>query len=315
MITPRHGGTIASNTSAKPKQRWEAAGTTTSSSCASSPWVFDSTGSPSPDTRALLGCSPEVHACEGAASFAFHATVPTASPVSTEYPTPRVGLALTPWQGIAVLACVYIITLTPPPRGIPGSLPPSPPGSDDEASDNDFAAHYPQPSEGEEEFMGFQPDRSRKARDNDDVRRFTAAAQARRGSNTPSFVDVQAPSSAVEGSTSRASDSVRSSLADVPPAFRVPHPIQTSAFPQLPQSEPSPAKSVVSRICSQLREADSLVADKLANSVRKINDGLHTLLDVQLAVTHGSGDGAHALNYSLCNRGARGARGVQADRS
>eukprot|EP00965_Chrysotila_dentata_P030629 1019874-Pleurochrysis_carterae.AAC.2 len=63
-----------------------------------------------------------------------------------------------------------------------------------------------------------------------------------------------APSSAAEGSTSRASDSVRSSLADVPPAFRVLHPIQTSAFPQLPQSEPSPAESVVSRICSQLRD-------------------------------------------------------------
>eukprot|EP00965_Chrysotila_dentata_P136510 4514400-Pleurochrysis_carterae.AAC.1 len=41
---------------------------------------------------------------------------------------------------------------------------------------------------------------------------------------------------------SRASDSVRSSLADVPPAFR------------LPQSEPSPAESVVSRFCSQLRD-------------------------------------------------------------
>eukprot|EP00965_Chrysotila_dentata_P116220 3841965-Pleurochrysis_carterae.AAC.1 len=47
--------------------------------------------------------------------------------------------------------------------------------------------------------------------------------------------------------------SVRSSLADVPPAFRVLRPIQTSTFPQLPQSEPSPAENVVSRICSQLR--------------------------------------------------------------
>eukprot|EP00965_Chrysotila_dentata_P149168 4926497-Pleurochrysis_carterae.AAC.1 len=106
---------------------------------------------------------------------------------------------------------------SPPP--MPESLPPSPPGSDDEASDNDFAAHYLKPSEGEEELMGFPP-RSRRARDNDDVRGFAAAAQSRRGSDTPSSVDVQAPSSAAEGSTSRASDSVRSSLADVPPAFR-----------------------------------------------------------------------------------------------
>eukprot|EP00965_Chrysotila_dentata_P110462 3649809-Pleurochrysis_carterae.AAC.1 len=106
---------------------------------------------------------------------------------------------------------------SPPP--MPDSLPPSPPGSDDEASDNDFATHYLLPLEGEEEFMGLPP-RSRRARDNDDVRGFAAAAQSRRGSNAPSSVDVQAPSSAAEGSTSRASDSVRSSLADVPPAFR-----------------------------------------------------------------------------------------------
>eukprot|EP00965_Chrysotila_dentata_P086168 2842977-Pleurochrysis_carterae.AAC.1 len=32
------------------------------------------------------------------------------------------------------------------------------------------------------------------------------------------------------------------------------------------------------------------VADKLANAVRKVNDGLRTLLDVQLAVHQGSGD-------------------------
>eukprot|EP00965_Chrysotila_dentata_P005750 189823-Pleurochrysis_carterae.AAC.1 len=89
--------------------------------------------------------------------------------------------------------------------------------------------------------MGF-PQLSRRARDNDDVRGFAAAAQSRPGSNTPSSVDMQAPSSAAEGSTSRASDSVLSSLTDVPPAFRAPHPIQTSGFPQLPQSEPSPAE-------------------------------------------------------------------------
>eukprot|EP00965_Chrysotila_dentata_P045623 1515443-Pleurochrysis_carterae.AAC.1 len=105
----------------------------------------------------------------------------------------------------------------PPP--MPDSLPPSPPGSDDEASERDFATHYFLPSEGEEEFMGITP-RSRRAKENDDGRGFAAAAQSRRGSNTPSSVEVQAPSSAAEGSTSRASDSVRSSLADVPPAFR-----------------------------------------------------------------------------------------------
>eukprot|EP00965_Chrysotila_dentata_P076639 2530383-Pleurochrysis_carterae.AAC.1 len=39
----------------------------------------------------------------------------------------------------------------------PYSLPSSPPGSDDEAPDDDFAAHYLLPSEGEEKLMGFPP--------------------------------------------------------------------------------------------------------------------------------------------------------------
>eukprot|EP00965_Chrysotila_dentata_P149942 4951904-Pleurochrysis_carterae.AAC.1 len=198
------------------------------------------------------------------------------TPFGTE---PRVSYTFTVWPGpyVRVMTFIYasrvpsqpmpdfsspsslpspmldFSSLSSSPSPIPDSLPPSPPGRDDEASDNDFATHYLQPSEGEEEFMGLPP-RSRRARDNDDVRGFAAAAQSRRGSNTPSSVDVQAPSLAAEGSTSRASDSVRSSLADVPPASRVPYPIQTSGFPQLSQSEPSPAESLVSRICSQLRD-------------------------------------------------------------
>eukprot|EP00965_Chrysotila_dentata_P120002 3969425-Pleurochrysis_carterae.AAC.1 len=39
----------------------------------------------------------------------------------------------------------------------PDSLPPSPPGSDDETPDDAFAAHYLQPSEGEEELFGLPP--------------------------------------------------------------------------------------------------------------------------------------------------------------
>eukprot|EP00965_Chrysotila_dentata_P074583 2463334-Pleurochrysis_carterae.AAC.1 len=99
------------------------------------------------------------------------------------------------------------------------SPPPSPPGSDDEAPDDAFAAHYLQPSEGKGELFGLPP-RSRRANYGADERGFAAAARPRRDSNTPSSVDAQAPSSAAEGSTSRALDSVRSSLADVPPAFR-----------------------------------------------------------------------------------------------
>eukprot|EP00965_Chrysotila_dentata_P045849 1523853-Pleurochrysis_carterae.AAC.1 len=43
--------------------------------------------------------------------------------------------------------------------------------------------------------MGFPP-RSRRAMDEPDERGFAAAARSRRDSNTPSSVDVQAPSSA-----------------------------------------------------------------------------------------------------------------------
>eukprot|EP00965_Chrysotila_dentata_P165304 5458301-Pleurochrysis_carterae.AAC.1 len=57
----------------------------------------------------------------------------------------------------------------------------------------------------------------------------------------------------------RASDSVRSSLAEVPPAFRVPHPIQTSALPQLPQSEPSPAVGKISTVHRYGRGATSVL--------------------------------------------------------
>eukprot|EP00965_Chrysotila_dentata_P228536 6196656-Pleurochrysis_carterae.AAC.2 len=43
------------------------------------------------------------------------------------------------------------------------------------------------------------------------------------------------------------------------------------------------------------RFADSLVADKLFNTVRKVSDGLRTLLDVQLAVNTEAGDLARTL--------------------
>eukprot|EP00965_Chrysotila_dentata_P030379 1011074-Pleurochrysis_carterae.AAC.1 len=42
-------------------------------------------------------------------------------------------------------------------QSVPDSLPPSPPGSDDEGPDDAFAAHYLQPSEGEEELFGLPP--------------------------------------------------------------------------------------------------------------------------------------------------------------
>eukprot|EP00965_Chrysotila_dentata_P168892 5577039-Pleurochrysis_carterae.AAC.1 len=67
------------------------------------------------------------------------------------------------------------------------------------------------------------------------------------------------------------------------------------------------------------RLADSLAADKLANSVRKINDGLRTLLDVQLAVSHGSGDLAltlSAIRFVLGEHEAREVcRQIEADGS
>eukprot|EP00965_Chrysotila_dentata_P145633 4810466-Pleurochrysis_carterae.AAC.1 len=76
-----------------------------------------------------------MHACGAAASSAFHATVPASSPVPTPHPVLRVGLRLTSWHG-KVLALVYVFNRIPPPGGMSGSLPPSPPGSDDEASDD-----------------------------------------------------------------------------------------------------------------------------------------------------------------------------------
>eukprot|EP00965_Chrysotila_dentata_P017408 578348-Pleurochrysis_carterae.AAC.1 len=70
-----------------------------------------------------------MHACENAASSAFHATVPASSPVPTPHPVSRVALRLTPWHG-RVLALAYVFTFTPPPGRMPPSLPPSPPASE-----------------------------------------------------------------------------------------------------------------------------------------------------------------------------------------
>eukprot|EP00965_Chrysotila_dentata_P053739 1782799-Pleurochrysis_carterae.AAC.1 len=70
-----------------------------------------------------------MYASDNAASSTFHATVSAPSRVPTPQPVSRVALRLTPYHG-RVRVFAYVFISIPRPDRMPGSLPPSPPASE-----------------------------------------------------------------------------------------------------------------------------------------------------------------------------------------
>eukprot|EP00965_Chrysotila_dentata_P062286 2063550-Pleurochrysis_carterae.AAC.2 len=169
--------------------------------------------------------------------------------------TPPVRASLNVWPGGRVQLWTFIIVNTPAPLGMPGSLPASPPGSDgDDNSENSFAARFLH-SDGDEDYLGFRRSVFERDESDDEVHNVTTPIRTGRENETPDSAD-----SGVKFHRRRLKAYPllpriwyaalllmcrRRSACSTPsshPRFR--------NFP----NQRHPAESVVSKICSQLRD-------------------------------------------------------------